>query len=381
MIRETLRMAWSNIWHHKMRSFLTTLGVIIGVASIIALISIVNGATASINEEVASFGANKLTVQTTETPLKEGLSPAQLEELNTIKGTRGVSPTVSTVRDVRVENHSLDQVTIEGRNHIYYRESEDVPQGRGIVISDVKQQTYVAVVSPSVARTLYPGQVAIGKTIKLDGLDYRIVGVSDADGDQIVIPYTTALRTLGVTAVKQVDIFKTDAADVATVKRDVTAKLYQFYNGRDDTYDVVSLDEALDSIDQINTMLSLLLTGIASISLIVGGIGIMNMMLVSVTERTTEIGLRKALGAKPRTIRLQFLLESILLSLMGGVIGILVGAMLAFGVSLMISTPFTLSVSTILLAAGFSIGVGVLFGYMPARKASRLNPIEALRNV
>ncbi|MFY7750778.1 MULTISPECIES: ABC transporter permease [Exiguobacterium] len=381
MIRETLRMAWSNIWHHKMRSFLTTLGVIIGVASIIALISIVNGATASINEEVASFGANKLTVQTTETPLKEGLSPAQLEELNTIKGTRGVSPTVSTVRDVRVENHTLDQVTIEGRNHIYYRESEDVPQGRGIVISDVKQQTHVAVVSPSVARTLYPGQVAIGKTIKLDGLDYRIVGVSDADGDQIVIPYTTALRTLGVTAVKQVDVFKTDAADVATVKRDVSAKLYQFYNGRDDTYDVVSLDEALDSIDQINTMLSLLLTGIASISLIVGGIGIMNMMLVSVTERTTEIGLRKALGAKPRTIRLQFLLESILLSLMGGVIGILVGAMLAFGVSLMISTPFTLSVSTILLAAGFSIGVGVLFGYMPARKASRLNPIEALRNV
>ena len=381
MIRETLRMAWSNIWHHKMRSFLTTLGVIIGVASIIALISIVNGATASINEEVASFGANKLTVQTTETPLKEGLSPAQLEELNTIKGTRGVSPTVSTVRDLRVENHILDQVTIEGRNHIHYRESEDVPQGRGIVISDVKQQTHVAVVSPSVARTLYPGQVAIGKPIKLDGLNYRIVGVSDADGDQIVIPYTTALRTLGVTAVKQVDIFKTDAADVATVKRDVTAKLYQFYNGRDDTYDVVSLDEALDSIDQINTMLSLLLTGIASISLIVGGIGIMNMMLVSVTERTTEIGLRKALGAKPRTIRLQFLLESILLSLMGGVIGILVGAMLAFGVSLMISTPFTLSVSTILLAAGFSIGVGVLFGYMPARKASRLNPIEALRNV
>jgi len=381
MIRETLRMAWSNIWHHKMRSFLTTLGVIIGVASIIALISIVNGATASINEEVASFGANKLTVQTTETPLKEGLSPAQLEELNTIKGTRGVSPTVSTFRDIRVENHSLDQVTIEGRNHIYYRESENVPQGRGIVISDVKQQTHVAVVSPSVARTLYPGQVAIGKTIKLDGLDYRIVGISDADGDQIVIPYTTALRTLGVTAVKQVDVFKTDAADVATVKRDVSAKLYQFYNGRDDTYDVVSLDEALDSIDQINTMLSLLLTGIASISLIVGGIGIMNMMLVSVTERTTEIGLRKALGAKPRTIRLQFLLESILLSLMGGVIGILVGAMLAFGVSLMISTPFTLSVSTILLAAGFSIGVGVLFGYMPARKASRLNPIEALRNV
>lgn len=381
MIRETLRMAWSNIWHHKMRSFLTTLGVIIGVASIIALISIVNGATASINAEVASFGANKLTVQTTPTSLKEGLSPAQLEELNTIKGTRGVSPTVSTVRDVRVENHTLDQVTIEGRNHIYYRESEDVPQGRGIVISDVEQQTHVAVVSPSVARTLYPGQVAIGETIQLDGLDYRIVGVSDADGDQIVIPYTTALRTLGVTAVKQVDVFKTDAADVATVKRDVSAKLYQFYNGRDDTYDIVSLDEALDSIDQINTMLSLLLTGIASISLIVGGIGIMNMMLVSVTERTTEIGLRKALGAKPRTIRLQFLLESILLSLMGGVIGILVGALLAFGVSLMISTPFTLSVGTILLAAGFSIGVGVLFGYMPARKASRLNPIEALRNV
>ncbi len=179
MIRETLRMAWSNIWHHKMRSFLTTLGVIIGVASIIALISIVNGATASINEEVASFGANKLTVQTTETPLKEGLSPAQLEELNTIKGTRGVSPTVSTVRDVRVENHTLDQVTIEGRNHIYYRESEDVPQGRGIVISDVKQQTHVAVVSPSVAgRSIRVRSRSVRQSSSMDSITGSSVSVT-----------------------------------------------------------------------------------------------------------------------------------------------------------------------------------------------------------
>ena len=380
MIRETFRMAWTNIVHHKMRSFLTTLGVIIGVASIIALISIVNGATASINAEVSTFGANKLTIQTTASPLKAGLSQGQLEELNQVDGTRGIAPTLTTQLSVRSADARLDDVTISGRNQIYYQESADVTQGREIKISDVEQETVVAVISPSVARTLFPGQEPVGQSLFLNGLTYQVIGVSDADSEEVVIPYTTALRTLDIDKVQQVDVFKEESADVATVKRDLSAKMYQFYNEQEDRYTIVSLDEALDSIDQINTMLSLLLTGIASISLIVGGIGIMNMMLVSVTERTTEIGLRKALGARPRAIRLQFLLESILLSLMGGGIGIIVGVGLAYLVSLLIGTTFTISVGTLLLAAGFSMLVGVVFGYAPARKASLLHPIEALRN-
>lgn len=380
MIRETFRMAWTNIVHHKMRSFLTTLGVIIGVASIIALISIVNGATASINAEVSTFGANKLTIQTTASPLKAGLSQGQLEELNQVDGTRGIAPTLTTQLSIRSADARLDDVTISGRNHIYYQESADVTQGREIKISDVEQETVVAVISPSVARTLFPGREPVGQSLFLNGLTYQVIGVSDADSEEVVIPYTTALRTLDIDTVQQVDVFKEESADVATVKRDLSAKMYQFYNEQEDRYTIVSLDEALDSIDQINTMLSLLLTGIASISLIVGGIGIMNMMLVSVTERTTEIGLRKALGARPRTIRLQFLLESILLSLMGGGIGIIVGVGLAYLVSLLIGTTFTISVGTLLLAAGFSMLVGVVFGYAPARKASLLHPIEALRN-
>ncbi|MGE6555761.1 ABC transporter permease [Exiguobacterium artemiae] len=380
MIRETFRMAWTNIVHHKMRSFLTTLGVIIGVASIIALISIVNGATASINAEVSTFGANKLTIQTTASPLKAGLSQGQLEELNQVDGTRGIAPTLTTQLSIRSADARLDDVTISGRNHIYYQESADVTQGREIKISDVEQETVVAVISPSVARTLFPGQEPVGQSLFLNGLTYQVIGVSDADSEEVVIPYTTALRTLDIDTVQQVDVFKEESGDVATVKRDLSAKMYQFYNEQEDRYTIVSLDEALDSIDQINTMLSLLLTGIASISLIVGGIGIMNMMLVSVTERTTEIGLRKALGARPRAIRLQFLLESILLSLMGGGIGIIVGVGLAYLVSLLIGTTFTISVGTLLLAAGFSMLVGVVFGYAPARKASLLHPIEALRN-
>ncbi|MFZ0074666.1 MAG: ABC transporter permease [Exiguobacterium undae] len=380
MIRETFRMAWTNIVHHKMRSFLTTLGVIIGVASIIALISIVNGATASINAKVSTFGANKLTIQTTASPLKAGLSQGQLEELNQVDGTRGIAPTLTTQLSVRSADARLDDVTISGRNHIYYQESADVTQGREIKISDVEQETVVAVISPSVARTLFPRQKPVGQSLFLNGLTYQVIGVSDADSEEVVIPYTTALRTLDIDTVQQVDVFKEESADVATVKRDLSAKMYQFYNEQEDRYTIVSLDEALDSIDQINTMLSLLLTGIASISLIVGGIGIMNMMLVSVTERTTEIGLRKALGARPRAIRLQFLLESILLSLMGGGIGIIVGVGLAYLVSLLIGTTFTISVGTLLLAAGFSMLVGVVFGYAPARKASLLHPIEALRN-
>jgi putative ABC transport system permease protein len=197
--------------------------------------------------------------------------------------------------------------------------------------------------------------------------------------EAIVIPVTTALTQFHQGTIATFDLY-TEPGASAVVQDEVTQQLTTAFNGRD-AFTVTSFEDALASIDQINALLSMLLVGIASISLLVGGIGIMNMMLVSVTERTSEIGLRKALGATPGKIRQQFLFESVLLSMLGGFVGVLIGGLLAFGLTLVMGVPFTLASSTVGLALGFSVVIGVVFGYIPARKASNLQPIEALRNV
>ncbi|MDA5561740.1 ABC transporter permease [Exiguobacterium sp. MMG028] len=384
MIRENIRMAWLTVISHKMRSFLTILGIVIGTASIIALMTVISGVTDSINDEVATFGADRMTVQIGEDG-KSGVSMADMDRLEAIEGVTSLSPTLIQMTDVYVAEQT-EQQTILGKNEAFFKDDSIVETGRGLTPLDVDQQTHVALLGETIAKEAFPTSSPLGEEISVGGIRYTVVGTlapssefSMSTDEAIVIPVTTALTQFHQGSITTFDLY-TEAGATDDVKEDVTRELTTAFNGRD-AFTVTSFEEALASIDQINSLLSMLLVGIASISLLVGGIGIMNMMLVSVTERTSEIGLRKALGATPGKIRQQFLFESVLLSMLGGLIGVLIGGFLAFGLTLVMDVPFTLTASTVGLAFGFSIIIGVLFGYIPARKASNLQPIEALRNV
>lgn len=384
MIRENIRMAWLTVISHKMRSFLTILGIVIGTASIIALMTIISGVTDSINDEVATFGADRMTVQIGEDG-KSGVSMADMDRLETIEGVASLSPTLSQMTDVYVAGQT-EQQTILGKSEAYFKDDSIVATGRGLTSLDVDQQTRVALLGETIAKEAFPTSSPLGEEISVGGIRYTVVGTlapssefSMSTDEAIVIPVTTALTQFHQGTIATFDLY-TEPGASAVVQDEVTQQLTTAFNGRD-AFTVTSFEDALASIDQINALLSMLLVGIASISLLVGGIGIMNMMLVSVTERTSEIGLRKALGATPGKIRQQFLFESVLLSMLGGLVGVLIGGLLAFGLTLVMGVPFTLASSTVGLALGFSVLIGVVFGYIPARKASNLQPIEALRNV
>ncbi|WP_227396097.1 ABC transporter permease [Jeotgalibacillus aurantiacus] len=387
MFRENIRMAWLNIAANRMRSFLTMLGIVIGVGAIIALMTIVNGATESINEEVSTFGADRVSLQIQGTKQKAGLSASEVEELNGMDAIKGVSPAVNGLVNSTLSD---EQVQLSGRSEVYFNQTPDALEaGRGITIADVEQETPVVIIGSTVAKEWFPAENPLNQSIELNGRTFTVVGVLAPSSsfsvtsvnDVVMTPYTTAQRVLGVTSVNQADLYMETGADANNIVDETTFLLKKAFNQREDVFAVTNFEDALASIDQINAMLSMLLVGIASISLLVGGIGIMNMMLVSVTERTSEIGLRKALGASPRSIQLQFLLESTFLSLLGGAIGIVFGAGLAYLVCLAMGIGFTLSGTALLLSVGFSVGIGVIFGFIPARRASRLNPIEALRSV
>ncbi|MCC5893611.1 MAG: ABC transporter permease [Exiguobacterium sp.] len=375
-------MAWLTVISHKMRSFLTILGIVIGTASIITLMTVITGVTDSINEEVATFGADRMTVQI-EDGMKNGVSSAELERLEAIEGVESISPTTTQSVDVSFSNQTAMK-TVLGKSDAYFTDST-VADGRSITPLDVTSRTQVALIGDTLAKNAFPTTSPLGETMTIGGARYTIIGTlapssefSMSTDDAVVIPVTTALHQFHQNTIASFDLY-TEAGQSESVNEEVTRQLTTAFNGRD-AFTVTSFEDALASIDQINALLSMLLIGIASISLFVGGIGIMNMMLVSVTERTSEIGLRKALGATPGKIRQQFLFESVLLSVLGGVVGVLFGAILALGLTMVMGVPFTLAATTVGLALGLSVVIGVIFGYIPARKASNLQPIEALRN-
>ena len=382
-------MSWSNIVHNKMRSFLTVLGVVIGVASIIALVTIVQGATASVTSQITALGADRITVQAMGTPLKQGLSEQDLARLAEIASVSGVSPTISGKTSVIFNQVVSENLTIQGKNEVYFRKNADtLATGRIINAMDVRDGSLVAVLGSQVFKDLFFGTQPVGSKILLNGMTYTVVGVLkeqsgfslSSTNDAVLVPYTSAMKTLGIRNIMSVDLYMSDATQSDAIIVHVKNLLNEAFNYHDNTYSVFNMQDMISTIGSITGMMSLLLAGIASISLIVGGIGIMNMMLVSVTERTAEIGLRKALGAEPGRIQLQFLIESVFISLFGGTIGMAVGLLIAMIAAALIGIPFQFSISVVLLAFGFSAAVGMVFGLAPARKASRLNPIDALRH-
>ncbi|TGE31870.1 ABC transporter permease [Desulfosporosinus sp. Sb-LF] len=390
MLQESMKMAWSNITHNKMRSFLTVLGVLIGVSSIIALITIVQGATGSITSQISSLGANKITITAMGTRLKQGLSEKDLEQLSRVNNVSGVSPTVSGKTSIVYNRHVKTGVSVQGKNDVYFKtEQESLARGRGVNILDVNTKNQIAVLGSDLAKELFFGGEPIGQPLLINGNTVTIVGVLNATSgsitgstnDIVIMPYTSAMKTLGVRNITNIDVYMSDPTKSESIINDVTTILNSAFNYRENTFNVLNMQNIIDVIGNITGMLTLLLAGIASISLLVGGIGIMNMMLVSVTERTTEIGLRKALGAEPAQIQLQFLIESIFISLFGGILGLIIGILVALAASIIMEFSFIITAWTIILAVGFSAAVGMIFGLAPARKASRLNPIDALRHV
>lgn len=390
MIKESFIMSWQNIINNKMRSFLTILGIIIGVASIIALITIVQGVTESVATTVSDMGANKITIQAMGTPLKKGLSDNDVKLIAEIDNIKGVSPNINGNSNIVYNKRVMEDILIQGKNQNHFLNTENLLEsGREINVLDCDDKNRVCVIGDDIVKEYFSTESPIHKEIIINGVTYTVIGTlqksggySIANNDKsIIIPYTTAMSLLGVRDINSMDVFIEKGELAETTTADIEVVLNRAFNYNSDGFNITNMQVILDKVEELTAMMTLLLVGIASISLFVGGIGIMNMMLVSVTERTTEIGLRKALGAQPKTIQQQFLLESIFLSVLGGFFGLILGIVMAYIGCLIIGAPFNLSIFTILLAVSFSVVIGIVFGFAPARTASKLNPIDALRSV
>ena len=397
MLGESVRMSLDNIRSNKMRSFLTVLGIIIGVMAVIALMTIVNAVTNTITEQFTAMGTGKLTVQATGTALKRGLTESDLSELRALENVADVDPKASLTATVSSGDAFIENMSIDGYSDVYFRKQGDsfISRGRALNILDMDSVNRVCVIDSKASSTLFSGSDPLGEHISIGGIEYLIVGTlsDDSDADvmsqamglsedgRIIIPYTAAKKQAGQRNVISLDVYVDDTDMMDDTVTAVEAVLKSAFNYKDDSYTVINMESLLDTMDTMMGMMSNVLAGIASIALLVGGIGIMNMMLVSVTERTAEIGLRKALGAQPFQIQMQFLIESFVLSLIGGLLGLIVGVIVSYIVVTSMGATFVMSRDAIALGVGFSAAVGIIFGWAPARKASRLNPIDALRNV
>lgn len=399
MLKESFRMSLQNIWNNKLRSFLTMLGIIIGVTAVIALITIVSGMTDEVTSQFTQLGAGKVSIRANGTALKAGLTETDMQRLAAIDNVAGVSPSLSFTQPTAAGGKLFEKVTVEGRSDLYFRNGPELMgRGRPLTALDMDPHSRVCVINQDAAKEMFLSQDPVGKTVTIAGHSYTVVGVlAQADDTDVmaamskmygsdnaiklIIPYQAALRMMDSSHIASLELYLKDTDKADETLDAVEAVLNQAFNYKDDAFTVINLDSLLDTMNTMISMMTTMLAGIASIALLVGGIGIMNMMLVSVTERTTEIGLRKALGAKPGSIQVQFLMESIIMSLLGGLLGVLLGNLISYAAAYVIGYAFAVSPSATALGFFFSAFVGVFFGWAPARKASRLNPIDALRSM
>ena len=398
MIVETFRQAIQNVWSNKLRTFLTMLGIIIGVMAVIVIVGLGNGMTQSMRDSFSAMGTNTLSINI----WGYGSRTVTVEDVYAI-GTknpdliRSISPQIDFSNNTpKVGTTTYRYSTVAGVDENFTSmKNYTVAQGRGLQYMDMKDNKQVCVIGDYLNRVAYGGR-GVGQTIKLGPYKFRIVGVLNAkvnntsmqqgsDDDCIYLPYTIAMRLSNTAMASSYIAIMSDESKANEAKAVVEAYLTDLFKS-DSAFYVYSASEWLEEMNNMINMVIVVLTGIASISLLVGGIGIMNIMLVSVTERTREIGIRKALGAKERVILSQFVVEAATTSALGGVLGIVLGfivSMAANHVLPMISSDIDVTVSpsfnSIAVAFGISVFIGVLFGYLPAKRAARLNPLEALR--
>ncbi|HET6420445.1 MAG TPA: ABC transporter permease [Geobacteraceae bacterium] len=401
----SLKIALRALRTNKMRSFLTMLGIIIGIGAVIAMVAIGSGASKIISEQIASIGSNILLVipgSVTSGGLRMGSGSTPTLTFDDAKAMKTECPAVAyaapTVRGAAqvVYGNMNWSTAVLGITPEYLAVREwPVTEGRNLTQSDVEGATKNCLIGQTVAENLFSSEDPVGKIIRIKKIPFVVVGILDRKGqspqgtdqdDIIYVPLKTAQRKLFGSqfpnSVGSVLVQAASEQDLERAEEQVTALLNQRHRvgpGHDADFTVRNLTEILGVAEQSSKAMSLLLGAVASISLIVGGIGIMNIMLVSVTERTREIGIRMAIGAKERDIMLQFLTEAVLLTLIGGVFGMVVGVVGAKVVSSLFDWPTLISFQAIAMAIGFSGAVGIFFGFYPARKAASLNPIEALR--
>ncbi|MBP3649583.1 MAG: ABC transporter permease [Clostridia bacterium] len=393
MLRECVTMSLENIWGNKVRSFLTVLGILIGVTAVIALITTVNGVSGSLTSSFSSMGAGTLTVSVTGSDLKAGLTTEELDELTELELVSGLTPTVSS--RVRVSRGGAYEsgMTVSGKNAYYFRTNPDVvTRGRALNVIDESNMSFVCLIGSELIETFFYGVDPVGESLYISGIPFTVVGLfSDENTESItsmfsgspdiLVPYTTALKMNNDNLVTSFTVYLADGADSELASGEIEAAMDAMFSYEEDCFTITTMSSVEDTMEEMLGMMTALLAGIASIALVVGGIGIMNMMLTSVTERTVEIGLKKALGAIPWQIQVQFLIESFLLSIIGGIAGVALGLLLSIILTNVMGTEFVVSMGAIALGVGFSAAVGIIFGWAPARKASKLNPIDALRSI
>ncbi len=395
-------MAFTALLANKMRSLLTMLGIIIGVGAVIAMVSVGMGVRSNVVDSISSLGSNMLIVSPgssnsggvrgaagSRTTLKYEDATAIK---NKVKNIDYVSPSVSHSYQVVNGNQNWN-TSVQGVTQEYMSiRSLEISSGSFITVNDITKRNRVAVVGSTVATNLFGTSNPVGQNIRINNQPFKIIGVLDSKGqssmgqdqdDVVIVPLTTAMeRLMAQNYVSSINIQVSDSEMMDQVQEDVEILLRQRHKiigGKEDDFTVRNLTSLMETMTQTTTMLTLLLGSIAGISLVVGGIGIMNIMMVSVTERTREIGIRKALGATFKNIMMQFLIESVVIGVVGGIIGIIIGCILSTVVSQLGSFTTVITPLPIFVSFTFSVGIGLFFGIYPARKAAKLDPIEALR--
>ena len=403
--KSLLKMSITSLKINKMRSMLTSLGIIIGVSAVIIMLAVGNGASKKIAAEMEAMGDNLLMIHSASAKsggvrMGMGTKPTlTLKDAVAIdqkaRGVLAVAPYSSETQQVTYGNQNWS-TSIAGTSMSYFMiRNYDIDEGRGFLPEDTKNGTKVAIIGQTVSTELFGDVDPIGKTIRIGNIPFKVVGLLKSKGssgmgqdqdDLVFIPITTAQRKVFGTdfpgTVNMITVKAQNDEVISLTQEDITEilrKRHHIGTKQDDDFEIRNLAEMQESIKSTTKTMSLLLGAIAGVSLIVGGIGIMNIMLVSVTERTKEIGIRMAIGAKASDIRIQFLIESFILSMAGGLIGVFVGILGAYLMHHFAGMNIAITLSSVLLSLGFSAAIGIGFGYYPAYKASRLNPIEALR--
>lgn len=400
MYKESFLMAWASLIANKLRSLLTMLGIIIGVAAVIALVSIGNGVKQDIEDSISSLGSNLLVVlpgaprtpgaRSSQGSMKS-LKISDYEAIAKLEGVKAASPMTNGSYVVIYQNKNWT-TSVAGVNANFQDVNNwTMTSGRFFSDKNVQNRERVAVVGQTVVKNLFADEDPVGKEIRVKNIPFRVIGVLKSKGngtmgndqdDTVLIPYTTSMeRVEGIDYLRRVYVVAKDDEGIERLQADIENLLRVRHNIKDtnlDDFNIQNMKSIMETVAQTTGTFTLFLGAVAAISLVVGGIGIMNIMLVSVTERTREIGVRKALGATYSVIVTQFLIEAVVISLMGGFIGIAFGIGASKVIGMVSGMSTIVSVPTIIMSFAFSMAIGLIFGIYPARKAAKLNPIDAL---